>query len=56
MIETPDARLSTLDVLSPSERDWLVRDVNAGAPVRPTGTLVEWFESDRRGASRAAPR
>ncbi|WP_244619783.1 condensation domain-containing protein, partial [Skermanella aerolata] len=30
MVGTPDARLSTLDILAPSERDWLVREVNAG--------------------------
>ncbi|HYI69410.1 MAG TPA: condensation domain-containing protein, partial [Skermanella sp.] len=44
-VEEPDRPIAALSWLSSSERDWLVRDVNAGAPVPPTGTLVEWFET-----------
>ncbi|WP_147041331.1 non-ribosomal peptide synthetase, partial [Skermanella aerolata] len=45
LADTPDNPIASLDLLTPAERDWLVRDVNAGAPVRQTGTLVEWFEA-----------
>jgi amino acid adenylation domain-containing protein len=44
-VEEPDRPIAALSWLSSSERDWLVRDVNAGPDVRPTGTLVEWFEA-----------
>ncbi|UEM24882.1 amino acid adenylation domain-containing protein (plasmid) [Skermanella mucosa] len=45
LADTPDADVAALDLLGAGERDWLVREANAGAEVRPTGTLAGWFEA-----------
>jgi amino acid adenylation domain-containing protein len=44
-LDEPDQRIAALPWLTPAEREWLVREVNAGPAVRPTGTLVAWFEA-----------